>query len=512
MIKDNKQNSKRIAKNTMLLYFRMAVTTVVSLYTARLLLQLLGVEDYGINNVVSGVVLSLSFINGTMTSATQRFLAFDLGTGDIRKFQNTYSMIINVFILICFIFIILLETAGPWFISNKLIIAENRLDAALLVFQLSLISFLFTTLTIPFQSAVIAYEKMGIYAYFTFIDVIFKLGAVGLLSITSYDKLIVYGIVSTCFSFVVFFINLCYCRFKLPGCYYKLIWDKSVFGQVASYSGWNMFGAVSTMLNQQGQAILLNMFYGPVINTAKAVADKINQTVYTFCGNFYMAVSPQIVKSYASCNIDYTKQLVLRSSKYAYFLLFFLSAPLIMNMIDILTIWLGKESVSNDMVIFCQCILIYSLICVLEPPITFAIRATGHIKNYQIVIGCITLLFIPISYVVFKYGSPAYYSMIVLCVLYIVAHCFRISFVLPIIQSSFKEYLVQVFMPITLLTTISIVVLKFLHMILKTHFWELIILDVLIIIIVLYMCVLNISEKHMILTYLKNLKKKITVI
>lgn len=454
---DTHANNKRIAKNTALLYFRMIVTTLVSLYTARLLLQLLGVEDFGINNVVGGVVTFMSFINGTMTSATQRFLAFDLGRNNIDQFRKTYSMIINVFIMLCILIFIVLECVGPWFVANKMVIPADRLVAAQYVFQFSLISFLFSTMTIPFHSSIVAYEKMGIYAYFTFIDVAAKLLICYLLYITPIDKLITYGAFNMFVTFVIMSINYLYCRKKLVGCNYSWQWDKSLFSKLGKYAGWNLFGSISAVLCSQGQSIILNLFFGPIVNAAKAVADKINSIVMTFSTNFYMAVNPQIIKTYAAGQIDYTRKLVTNSSRYSFYLLSIISFPLILNMDSILNLWLGESQVSNVMVRFAQLELIKSLVVVLENPITMAIRATGDIKRYQIIVGIQTLMFLPICYVAFTLGMPAYGSMLILAVIFFFVQITRVFLVRNVINLSFISYLKSVICPIAITTVLSVI-------------------------------------------------------
>lgn len=443
-------NNKRIAKNTLLLYLRMIITTLVSLYTARLLLQLLGVENFGIYNVVGGVVTFMSFINGTMTSATQRFLAFDLGKNDIKQLGITYSMIINVFIMLCIALFILLEIVGPWFVAHKLVIPADRLDAALYVFQFSLLSFIFSTLTIPFQSAIIAYERMGVYAYLTLIDVVAKLLICLLLYISIADGLIVYAVFYALVTLLILIVNYVYCRRKLDGCRYNFHWDTSLFSRLSSYAGWNLFGSVSSVLCSQGQAILLNMFFGPIVNAAKAIADKIYGIVMTFANNFFMAVSPQIIKTYAAGEIDNTRSLVTNSSRYSFYLMSILSLPLIFNMDAILRLWLGDSQVSFVMVRFAQWELIRILVSVLESPVTMAIRATGDIKKYQIYVGVQTLMFLPICYVAFKFGIPAYYSMIILTLLLLVVQVTRVILVKNVINITFPEYIKDVVFPITI--------------------------------------------------------------
>ena len=457
-------NNKRIAKNTILLYVRMIVSTIVSLFTARLTLQLLGVEDYGINNVVGGIVGFVGIITGTMTSASQRFLAFHLGNNEIKQFNQTFCMLINMFVLFCLITVFVLEIISPYILHSVLVIPEDRIYAASWVYHLSLINFCLSTMLIPYTSAIVSYEKMGIYAYFTFIDVFMKLFVVYALYVTPIDRLITISILSVVSTIIVCLVNYIYCKIKLEGCNFHLCWEPSLFKRVVSFAGWNLMGSTTSVLNYQGQAVLLNMFFGPIVNAAKAIADKINQIIYSFCQNFFMAMNPQIIKSYASDNIEYTRKLVINSSRFAFLLYSLLALPMIFNMRNLLNLWLGAKQVSDEMIIFSQLILILSFTNNLESPITQVVRATGDIKKYQIIIGCQTLLFLPITYIAFKIGASAYFSMIILCVIYVVALVFRVKFLKMILDIKYSIYWRYVISPLIVVLIISSSFLYLLHL------------------------------------------------
>lgn len=449
-------NNKRIAKNTILLYFRLIFTMIISLFTARYTLLLLGAEDYGINNVAGGLIGFMSIIVITMESATQRFLAFDLGCNNVKQYQNTFSMLLNVYAIFCFIATIILELIGPYFITHYLVIPSHRLFAAQCIFQFSIFMFIIGTISIPFTASMIAYEKIGIYSYFTILDVLGQLLSVGVLLYTPFDKLISYSILITCMSILRISIIIIYCIKNLDGCKYRYFWDKQLSKKMLSYAGWNMCATTTSFFNTQGQAILLNMFFGPVINSAKAIADRVNNVITSFSNNFYTAVTPQIIKSYAAGDLLYMRNLVLGSSKFAFFLLSFISIPIIFNMKDILILWLGEAQITHDMIIFCQLVLIYSLVSVLENPITQAIRATGYIKKYQIIVGVQIITFVPICWILFKLGYPAYYSMIVLSIIYFIVQFSRVKIVCPIIKISMIDYIKIVILPIFYTMTLSI--------------------------------------------------------
>lgn len=457
----SQDNNKRIAKNTMFLYARMIIVTIVSLFTARYTLSLLGIEDYGINNVVAGIVQFTGVITGTMVQATQRFLSFDLGRNDIKQFQKTYSMMTNVFIIICCVAIVLLEIIGPFFINKYLVIPAYRLYAAQWIFQFSIVMLVLDTMNIPNTAAIVATERMNIYAYFTFVDVGFKLLVVLSLYVTPFDKLITFGLLNVLACVVRNEILHLYCKMKIDGCTYTKHWDKQFFKNLSAYISWSLLGSTNSILQGHGQAILLNLFFGPVVNAAKAIADRVKSIIYSFISNFYMAVTPQIVKSYAAGNIDYTKKIVLQSSKYAYYLLFVISFPIMVNMKCLLTLWLGKEQVSADMVTFSILTLIWGLIQVLECPITKAVQATGQIKRYEIFVGFITLSFIPLCYIFFRLGYSAYTSMILLCTTYFFAQIYRIYHVREILNISFIEYCISVLVPICLVTLMCLLPVYF---------------------------------------------------
>ena len=458
---NNIANNKRIAKNTTYLYFRMLFTTIMSLYIARLVLKILGVQDFGIYNVVGGVVTFLGFLTSTMSSATQRYLTFHLGIGDSLKYKQTFSLLINVFLIFCVIAFFILEFVGPFYINHFMNIPEERVQAAQWVFQFSLLSFLFNAFSIPYRSSVVAYEKMNVYAFIGIIEVILHLAVAIALLYINIDHLILYGALMCLSSVIVVISVMVYCRHKLDNCRYIKYWDSKYVKELVSYSGWNLFGATTGVMNLQGQAIVLNYFFGPIVNAAKAVADKVFGLVNQFSANFYMAVTPQIIKSYASGDVNYMRLLVLNSSRYSFFLMFIISVPLIVLMEPLLCLWLGGEQVSLDMVKFCQYTIVYSLVNVLEQPLTMAVRATGNIKKYQIVVGVITLSFIPLCILLFVLGAPSYSSMLLLSLIFFMALIARVHIVSNIIKIKRTAYVREVLLPIlfVVMITISIIYL-----------------------------------------------------
>ncbi len=505
-------NNKRIAKNSAYLYIRMLFTSFLSLYAARLILQNLGVEDFGIYNVVGGVVTFMGFMTATMSSATQRYLTYNLGTGDSIRYRQTFSLLINAYLVFCISALVILEIVGPIYISKQMTLPPERMVAAQWVFQFSLFTFLISTLSVPYRSSIVAYEKMGVYAYVGIAEAILQLVVVIALPYISFDKLIAYGVLMCLLHVSIVICMIIYCRWKLDDCKYVRYWESKYLKELISYSGWNLFGSTTGVMNLQGQAIVLNYFFGPVVNAAKAIADRVNGMITQFSHNFYMAVTPQIIKSYASGDIDYMRSLVLNSSRYSFLMLFVISVPLMVIMEPLLQLWLGKEQVTFDMIRFCQYTIIYSLVNILEQPITMAVRATGEIKKYQVYVGMITLTFIPLCVLLFLLGAPAYTSMLLLSLVFFVALFLRITIVSPIIQATYIVYFKKVLAPISYVIIITVIAVALLSKIHIDGDYEKIlhgIISLLISIMVCFIFGLNKSERAIIHNYFnKTIKKK----
>lgn len=449
-------NSKRIAKNTLMLYFRMILLTLISLYTVRITLAILGSEDFGIYNVVASVVTMLNFFTGTMTSATQRFFAYSLGKNDLNGYNDIFSIIIILFSIISLIVVIIGGLIGGWVVKSVLVIPADRMDAAMTAFICSLFMFLCHVMMIPYTASIIAHEHMQAFAYISIADGVLKLLLVYLLSIAPYDKLIAYAALMAAETLLILFLYYCYCKRKYSECRFKIIWKRETVRQLFSYTGWSLFGSVSGILTTQGQNILLNIFFGPIVNAAKAIADKIYSLITSFSQNFYMAVSPQIVMNYATGEKEEMVRLAFRSSKYSFFLLLMLSSILFINTEDLLLLWLGADRVSGEMLILTQLSLVYAQVSILEQPITQMIRATGDIKRYQIEVGIITLSFIPLASIFLLIGAPAWSTMVILIIIYAIAHIARLLVAKKQLAISIRAYLKEVIFPISLICCLVI--------------------------------------------------------
>lgn len=451
---DSNENNKRIAKNTLMLYFRMILTTLVSLYTSRVVLNTLGVEDYGTYNVVGGAVMMFGFFNGAMSSATQRFLTFDIGRKDHVQLRKTFNATQIIHIGIALLIFILAETIGLWFVNNQLNLPEGRMEAARWVFHFSVLSFMITVVQAPYNALIIARERMSVFAYISILDVSLKLFIVFMLTWISFDKLKLYGILIFVVSFIVAAIYRIYTKTHFEETKFLSVKDKYLYKTLISYSVWNLFGAISLVVKAQGVSILLNIFFGTVINAAQGVANQVSGTVASFVSNFQMASNPQIIKSYAADDKGYMTNLVIRTSKFSFFLLFILTLPIILEIDFILKLWL--KLVPDYTAIFTILILINALIDTISRPLMAAMAATGKIKVYQLVIGGLSILILPVSYLFFKFGYPPESTFIVSISTAVVAFVFRLLF----IKKQIPEFSIRQFIQEILIRNIPVILLS----------------------------------------------------
>ena len=322
-------NSRVLAKNTLLLYFRQILIMAVSLYTARVVLAVLGAGDFGIYNVVAGVFTMFGFLGGAMASSSQRYFSYDLGKKDLKHLEITFSVTFQIYLLIALVVLLFVETAGLWFLNTKLVIPSNRLIAANWIFQAAIISFLLTLITTPFMAIIIAHENMTVYAYVSIVEVALKLGIVFLLEYLPYDKLIVYGILLSLVIFINTAIYRFYCHKHYSECKVRFICDGKLFKEIIAYSGWNLFGNLAAIFKNQGINILLNLHFGTIVNAARGIAGQVNSAVMSFSNNFSTALRPQVIKTYAANQKEDTMRLVFRVCKFTFFLMYIFTLPLL---------------------------------------------------------------------------------------------------------------------------------------------------------------------------------------
>lgn len=434
--------NKRIAKNTLLLYVRMLFTMCISLYTSRVVLDTLGIEDYGIYNVVGGIVTLFSFITASMTQSIQRFITFELGKGENGNPQKMFSMGIQLQVIFSVIIVLLLEIIGLWMLYNKLQIPPNRLNAAFWVLQCSAVTVPISLLSSPYNALIIAHEKMQAFAYISIVEVVLKLLIVYALLISDVDKLILYGALNV---LVVICTRVCYttyCSKNIQESRYIPVRDWDAMKKMLFFAGWNSYDALSYVGYTQGLNILLNLFFNPAVNAARSVAVQVQANIYSFVANFQTAINPQITKTYAEGELAQMHSLIYRSAKFSFLLLFMLSFPVITEAHTVLGLWL--KTVPEYTVAFVRIIIITSWITTIENPITVAVKSTGYVKKYFFVVDTIRLFIVPIAYILLRCGLPAYSVFVVHFTIEFFVLGIRLMMVSPLIQLSIKDFLYKV--------------------------------------------------------------------
>ena len=452
---DTSSANKRIAKNTLVLYVRMLFTMGISLFTSRVILQTLGVEDYGISSVVGGVISMFTFINAAMVSSTQRYLNFELVRGDANQLWSVFSTSLQIHALIALAIIVLSETVGLWFLNEKLVIPEARMTAAMWVYQCSILSCAVSIMSTPYNAVIVAHEKMSAFAYISILDVSLKLLVVYLLVVLPFDKLIILAILNLLVQLFIRYIYTLYCHRHFPESYFQFRFNKTLFKEMFGFAGWSFWGNLAAILYTQGLNMMLNIFFGPIVNAARGIAVQVQSAVQQFVGGFQTALNPQITKNYASNNLPQMHSLMFRSARFSFLLLFFLSLPVLMETNFILTLWL--KTVPDDAVIFTQIMICISLIYTTANPCIIANQATGKVKIYQMVVGGILLLILPISYVVLKLGAPAYSVFIVHFCIESLAQFSRMYMLRKLIHLPLWQYMKNIYIPIVSTVVIAII-------------------------------------------------------
>ncbi len=416
--------SKRIASNTMLLFARMFVLTILNLYAVRLVLQGLGEEDYGLFNTMAGVVLTGSFISSVLSLSIQRFYSVAIGEKNDNQLRDIFSASINIITGLSLLTIIVFETIGLWFVETKLIIPETRMEATMLIYQFALASFIFSLIQIPFMAAVFAHEDMGIYALVSTIECVLRLLVAYFIGKNGFDNLVFYSgglLLVSILSFACYAVT----GFrKYAECHYRKINASGLYRKMLSFSGWTLFGSIAAMAIIQGNTILTNIFFGPVITAAFAISIQIYNAFNTLCGSMVLAFRPAMIKSYAEKNIDYLNRLFSVSNKFILYILAAIAIPLIFEMQWVLELWLGN--VSKEMVLFARLIIVYVCFLAMSSPITIIMQASGHIKEYHLPVESATLLCLPLTWLLFKLDFPSYSILLSMIGVTVVAHLVRI--------------------------------------------------------------------------------------
>lgn len=449
-------STKNIAKNSLFLYLRMFLNMGVGLFTAGIVLNTLGIADYGIYNIVGGFVSMFGFLNASMSQATQRFLSFDLGKNDREQLRKTFSTAVTIHFAIALIIVLALETFGLWYINNKLNVPAERLPAVNIVFQFSVFSAFFGIIQVPYNALITAHEKFNVYAYISFLEIAFKLIILFLIVHIHYDKLILYSALLFCSSFIIRMIYRIYCRTHFKESRYEFYFDKAYFKTLLSFTGWSLFGEIAAVFRGQGNNLLLNTFFGPVANAAYGVTMMVQGVINTFVANFQVAVNPQIVKSFASEDKKRMFFLMKESSKLSFFLMLIIATPILYNLGFILKLWVKKVPDHTESFIFLSVVGV--LIDTISNPLIMAAKATGNIKFYQMVIGTLICLCFPLSYLALRSGADPSIVFLIIIGINTMSLCFRFYFLKKMINFDYIDFIKTVIFRILICTGFVIVI------------------------------------------------------
>lgn len=499
------EDNKRLAKNTLFLYFRTVVVMLISLYISRVVLDVLGVEDYGVYNVVGSIVVLFSFLNSAMTQASQRFITFEIGKKENAQIQKVFSMSLNTQSIIVITIILLAETLGLWFLNNRLNLPPGRLIAANWVYQFSILTFCINVLRVPYEGTVIAYEKMSFFAYASIIDAVLKLLGVYLLKVILLDKLISYSAIIFFISILMFFAYKAYCNLKFRPSRYIFDWDVALFKKLLTYSSWSMFGSFSNVATQSGFIFLINIFYGVVANAAMGIANQVSHAMSSIVSGFQTSARPQIVKAYSQGESIRFFDLITRTSKFSFSLIFIPALILIVNMPLILSIWL--KEVPEYAVSFAQLLVISVVFDATSGPYNIAIMSYERIRNYQLTISSVFLLDLIVSYLLIRLGVLPSYVLISRILTRGVINLFVGLFYL---NSLFKfnviKYMKSVLLPIFIVVTLLVPIVVYL--INNSSGWSLFVYSTISLLVagslLAYFVIFDKNEKEYVLNFIKN--------
>jgi len=456
---NNSINNKRIAKNTIILYFRMLLLLVISLYTSRIVLNALGIVNFGIYNVVGGVVVFLSFLNNTLSTSSSRFITVALGEGNINNMKKIFSSIMLVHVGLCIIVIIISETIGLWFLLHKLLIPEERMSITIWVYQISIITTVINIVSVPYNAIIIAHEKMSAFAYISILDAALKLLTAFILIIVPFDRLLCYALLLFAIQLLDRIIYNRYCLRKFKECRFHFNFDKIILKEMFSFIGWSAYGSLASVSFNEGLNILLNMFFNPAVNAARGLSVQIQNAIVGFTNNFQTAINPQIIKSFVAKDFEYEKKLLIASTKFSIYLLMLLSIPVIFETHYILHLWL--KQVPEHTIWFTRLILIISIISSTANPLRMINQAEGNIKKFQLYECTILLLIVPVSWIILKYEKIAELVLFVHLSFELLAQIVRVYIVVPKIEMKISYYLSNIYarlIPVFIIVAITMLI------------------------------------------------------
>ncbi len=456
MTKTNLNNdNKRIAKNTLVLYVRMIVMMFISFLTARVTLNALGVTDYGINNVVGGLVSMFSLLSNSLSSSTSRFLTFGLGEGDLNKLKKIFATSVNIHLVLALVVVLSIEIIGVWFLNHKMNIPADRLEAANWILQCSVVVFAVGLFSVPYNSAIVAHEKMTAFAYMTIFDAASRLIIVAGIYYYQGDKLKLLALMSMLQSLIRQSVYWIYCKRKFEECVFRIGYDRQLTRKMFGFAGWNFIGCTAGLMKDQGVNIAINLFNGPAINAARGIAMQVNGIISQFIGGFTTALNPQIIKNYAAGDLDRMHQLIYQGTRLSYYLFMFLSIPVLFEIETILQLWLGQ--VPEHTVLFTRLALVLTLAEIISSTLITAQLATGNIRNYQIVVGGILLLNFPISYILLKMGVFPEVTLIVAIVISQICMVARLCFLRSMVKLPARVFLRKVYFNVIAVTLLALI-------------------------------------------------------
>ncbi len=495
----------------MFLYIRMLVIMGVSFYTVRVVLDTLGVTDFGLYNLVASFVIMMAFLNSTLTSGTQRFLTFEIGKNDLVKLKQTFSTALLIHIALAFLILILGETIGLWLLYEKMNIPVDRFDAAFWVYQFAIASTMVTVIQVPYNALIIAHERMHIFAYVSIIEAILKLLVVYLLLVVSFDKLIVYGV-------LMFFVSLSIATFyrvyvmrNYEESHFSLSFDKEIVKSMLQFSGWNLFGTIGVIMSNSGVALLLNLYFGPIANAAYAISMQVSSGLNQFVNSFQTAMTPQITKLYASEKIDELNNFLYQNTKYAFLLLWIVVLPIFLKLEYIVSIWLTQ--IPPNTIIFTKLLIVYGLMYSFIRPLVMAIQATGKIKGIQLSAGILLILVLPISWILLENNFPIYSPFIVMLCMWFFHLGLELFFLKRLINFSSISFLRLSVVPLIVIISISLISLNYLSHIIENNIYHILLFFVVSMFVnfsLIYFIGIDIHTRgkvnHMLVTKYKNLK------
>ena len=507
---ESSYNSRRVAKNTLILYIRMVFMMLISLYTSRVVLNALGVEDYGVNNAVGGIVGVFSIVSASLSTAISRFITFALGKKDISYLNKVFSTAVLVQIGMAVIVGILIEIFGVWFLFNRMNIPAERMNAAFWVLQSSILIFGLGLISVPYNAEITSHERMDAFAWFSILEALIALAVVTLIRYSSVDKLILFSALNVAASMLMRFLYAVYCRKHFEECHFRFAFEKELLKEMGSFAGWNFLGQGAWILNTTGVNLLVNYFFGVTFNAARGIADQVNGAISRFAGNFTAAMNPQITKTYAEGNLEAMHSLIFRGTRLANYLMLLFAIPTCFEAPLILRIWLGI--VPDHAVIFTRLAIIGSVINASGRPLVTAQLATGNIKRYQIIITLFGLWVFPLSWIAFKMGLPAQWSYYFFIIVYSVLVFVRIYLVKDLIQLPWKKYCIAVLGRIAAVAIITSVISAFTHFMFEESFLRVIIVT-LVSTLTLGTCIfvfgVEKEERGALIAYAENIKAKI---